>query len=121
MKIKTKGKCSKCNQAYSPTKGIAHLVGCALQSFQPSQSARKGCLLRISWAEQPNLYRFLTFEMHFLCWPLRYVLVVFAQSLHNFASHRADAFRMMAVSLNSLANKSLTTEEWRELRGLYMI
>jgi hypothetical protein len=56
MKIKTKGKCSKCNEDYSPAKGTAHLVGCALQSFQPSPSTTEGYLLRISWAEQPNLY-----------------------------------------------------------------
>ena len=40
--------------------------------------------------------------------------------LHNFASHGADAFRMMAVSLNSLANKGLTAEEWRALRQQYV-
>ncbi|HEV7736067.1 MAG TPA: hypothetical protein VGO47_01680 [Chlamydiales bacterium] len=56
MKIKTKGKCSKCNETYSPAKGTAHLVSCVLQSFQSSQSSTEGYLLRISWAEQPNLY-----------------------------------------------------------------
>jgi hypothetical protein len=40
--------------------------------------------------------------------------------LHNFASHGADAFRMIAVSLNSLANKGLTAEEWRSLRQQYV-
>lgn len=40
-----------------------------------------------------------------------------SQPLHNFASHGADAFRMLAVSIGRLANKGLTAEEWRKLRA----
>lgn len=36
--------------------------------------------------------------------------------LHNFASHGAVAFRMLAVSLNRLGNKGLTAAEWRTTR-----
>lgn len=39
-----------------------------------------------------------------------------SQPIHNFASHGADAFRMMTVSLNRLVNKGLTAEEWKKLR-----
>lgn len=42
------------------------------------------------------------------CWSSR--------PLHNFASHGADAFRMMAVSLSQLTQKGLTAEEWSLLR-----
>ena len=37
--------------------------------------------------------------------------------LHNFASHAADAFRMLAVGIGQLVNKGLTAEEWRALRA----
>jgi hypothetical protein len=43
-----------------------------------------------------------------------------SRSLHNFASHEADALRMMAVSLNRLTNKGLSSEEWRSLRLEYI-
>jgi hypothetical protein len=39
-----------------------------------------------------------------------------SKPLHNFASHGADAFRMLAISLNRLSNKGLTAEEWKSLR-----
>lgn len=42
------------------------------------------------------------------------------QPLHNFASHGADAFRMLAVGLGKLANTGLTAEEWKNLRQKYM-
>lgn len=40
-----------------------------------------------------------------------------SKPLHNFASHGADAFRMLAVSLNKLSSKGLTAEEWRALKN----
>ncbi|KIC70944.1 hypothetical protein DB44_FF00250 [Candidatus Protochlamydia amoebophila] len=40
--------------------------------------------------------------------------------LHNFASHSADAFRMMAVGLSKLQSKGLSSEEWRSLRQQYI-
>lgn len=46
------------------------------------------------------------------CWSSR--------PLHNFASHGADAFRMIGVSLNRLTNKGLTAEEWKRLRLLHI-
>lgn len=39
--------------------------------------------------------------------------------LHNFASHGADAFRMLAVGFNKLVNKGLSAEDWRILRKQY--
>ena len=39
-----------------------------------------------------------------------------SQPLHNFASHGADAFRMLAVGIGKLINKGLSAEEWRKLR-----
>ncbi|BBI17580.1 hypothetical protein [Neochlamydia sp. S13] len=54
--MKTKGTCTTCGKTYSPSKGSAHLLGCALKSLQPSQSTPEGYLLRISWAEEPGLY-----------------------------------------------------------------
>ncbi len=41
--------------------------------------------------------------------------------LHNFASHGADAFRMMAVGLGKLESKGLSAEEWRNLRRQYVV
>lgn len=43
-----------------------------------------------------------------------------SKPLHNFASHGADAFRMMAVSLNKLSSKGLTPEEWKSLRNRHV-
>ena len=43
-----------------------------------------------------------------------------SKPLHNFASHGADAFRMMAVSINKLSNKGLSAEEWKYLRTLHV-
>lgn len=39
--------------------------------------------------------------------------------LHNFASHGADAFRMLAVGIGQLIDKGLTAEEWKRLRQKY--
>lgn len=36
--------------------------------------------------------------------------------VHNFASHVADAFRMLAVGFNRIANKGPLAEEWRSLQ-----
>lgn len=41
-------------------------------------------------------------------------------SLHNFASHGADAFRMMVVSINNLAKQGLTAEEGKNLRAMHI-
>jgi hypothetical protein len=46
------------------------------------------------------------------CWSSR--------PLHNFASHGADAFRMMVVSINKLVKQGLTAEEWRSLRAMHI-
>jgi hypothetical protein len=43
-----------------------------------------------------------------------------SKPLHSFASHGADAFRMMSVSLSKLNNKGLTANEWKQLRNEYM-
>lgn len=43
------------------------------------------------------------------CWSSR--------PLHNFASHGADAFRMLAVGIGKTINKGLSAEEWRKLRA----
>jgi hypothetical protein len=47
------------------------------------------------------------------CWSSR--------PLHNFASHGADAFRMLAVGLGQLATKGLSAEAWENLRKKYTI
>jgi hypothetical protein len=39
------------------------------------------------------------------CWASR--------PLHNFASHGADAFRMLAVGISKVKNQGLTAEEWQ--------
>ena len=44
-----------------------------------------------------------------------------SQPLHNFASHGADAFRMLAVGIGKLANKGLTAEEWRQMRNAFLV
>jgi hypothetical protein len=44
-----------------------------------------------------------------------------SKPLHNFASHGADAFRMMAVSLDRLKNKGLTGEDWKRIRSQYAV
>jgi hypothetical protein len=46
------------------------------------------------------------------CWSSR--------PLHNFASHGADAFRILVLSINKLVSKGLTAEEWRSLRTNYI-
>jgi hypothetical protein len=43
------------------------------------------------------------------CWSSR--------PLHNFASHGADAFRMLVVNLSKTHKIGLTAEEWRALRN----
>lgn len=44
-----------------------------------------------------------------------------SRPLHNFASHGADAFRMLAVGMSNLSNKRLSAEEWYNLRKRYVI
>ena len=44
-----------------------------------------------------------------------------SQPLHNFASHGADAFRMLVVGMGKLGSKGLSAEEWRNLRQQYII
>lgn len=44
-----------------------------------------------------------------------------SQPLHNFASHGADAFRMLAVGIGKLVSKGLSAGEWRSLRANYMV
>lgn len=44
-----------------------------------------------------------------------------SKPLHNFASHGADAFRILAVGIGKLVNKGLTAEEWRLLRVQYLV
>ncbi len=56
MKIKTKGKCSKCGKTYAAAQAGAHLLACALKSDTPSPSITEGYLIRISWSEQPGMY-----------------------------------------------------------------
>jgi hypothetical protein len=43
-----------------------------------------------------------------------------SQPLHNFASHGADAFRMLAVGIGKLATQGLTAEGWKALRQKYI-
>ena len=47
------------------------------------------------------------------CWSSR--------PIHNFASHGADSFRMLAVSIMKLVNKGLSSEEWQNLRAKYIL
>lgn len=47
------------------------------------------------------------------CWSSR--------PLHNFASHGADAFRILAVGIGKLASKGLSAEEWRSSRQQYVV
>lgn len=56
MKIKTKGKCPKCEKMYGAAQAGAHLVTCALKSYITSPSMTEGYLIRISWSEQPGMY-----------------------------------------------------------------
>lgn len=56
MKIKTKGKCPKCEKMYGIAQAGAHLLECALQSSTPSESMNEGYLLRISCPGQPSTY-----------------------------------------------------------------
>lgn len=39
-----------------------------------------------------------------------------SKPLHNFASHGADAFRMLAVGISKCCNNGLTAEEWKQIR-----
>lgn len=43
-----------------------------------------------------------------------------SQPLHNFASHGADAFRMLAVGIGKLTTQGLTADEWKALRQKYI-
>jgi hypothetical protein len=43
-----------------------------------------------------------------------------SQPLHNFASHGADAFRMLAVGIGQLVSKGLTADEWKKLRAKHL-
>lgn len=56
MKIKTKGKCTKCGEAYSPNKAGTHLLECISQSITPSRSTTEGYLIRIASEEHLTLY-----------------------------------------------------------------
>lgn len=56
MKIKTKGKCIKCAEIFTPTKAGAHLLECIASSPSPSQATTDGYVVRVSGAGQPNLY-----------------------------------------------------------------
>ncbi len=56
MKIKTKGKCTKCGEIFNPTKASAHLLECVASSPSLSQAITDGYLVRVSGADQPNLY-----------------------------------------------------------------
>ncbi len=46
------------------------------------------------------------------CWSSR--------PLHNFASHGADAFRILAVGVSRLISKGLTAAEWKALRNEFL-
>lgn len=46
------------------------------------------------------------------CWSSR--------PLHNFASHGADAFRMLTISIGQVGSKGLSAEEWKRLRLQHM-
>lgn len=52
-------------------------------------------------------------------WNERYGCWV-SHPLHHFASHGADAFRIIAIGINQLKNTGLTAQEWKELRSRYM-
>src|ERR1700733_7947534 len=56
VKIKTKGKCPKCNKMYAAAQAGTHLLACALQCDTPSLPMTEGYLIRISWSEQPGMY-----------------------------------------------------------------
>ncbi len=56
MKIKTQGECQKCREMCSATKATTHLLRCVASSPFLSQSLTEGFLVRVSGAEQPNLY-----------------------------------------------------------------
>src|SRR5690606_29218003 len=58
MYFKTQGKCMGCKGKYTPGKGGTHLLKCkdALQSLRSHAQLEEGYLVRISWAEQPNMY-----------------------------------------------------------------
>lgn len=58
MYFKTQGKCIGCKEKYTPGKGSAHLLQCegSLQFLHSQAKLEKGYLVRVSWAEQPNMY-----------------------------------------------------------------
>jgi len=58
MHFKTQGKCIGCKEKYAPGKGSAHLLKCegALQFLRSQAKLEEGYLIRVSWAEQPNMY-----------------------------------------------------------------
>ena len=57
MHFKTQGKCIGCKEKYAPGKGSAHLLKCegALQFLRSQAKLEEGYLIRVSWAEQPNI------------------------------------------------------------------
>ena len=58
MHFKTQGRCIGCKEKYAPGKESAHLLKCedALQSLRSYAQLEEGYLVRMSWAEQPNMY-----------------------------------------------------------------
>lgn len=43
-----------------------------------------------------------------------------SKPLHNFASHGADAFTILAIGSKINRNTGLTAHEWKELRSRYI-
>lgn len=56
MKIKTKGKCLKCNEVYSPSKAGVHLLRCTCQANDSSTPMVERYLIQVSSAAEPNVY-----------------------------------------------------------------
>jgi hypothetical protein len=58
MHFKTQGNCVGCKEKYAPAKGKTHLLKCAdaLRLLSSQAKLEEGYLVRISWAEQPNMY-----------------------------------------------------------------
>ncbi len=58
MKIRTEGKCIGCKERYTPGKGSVDLLNCegVLQSLCSQKKLEEGYLVRISCAEEPNMY-----------------------------------------------------------------
>ena len=44
-----------------------------------------------------------------------------SKPLHNFASHGADALRMLVIGIGKVICKGLSAEEWRNLREQYFV